>query len=187
MGMDKDQGDMDVGELMIGGGDMDVRELTPMIGGCTRMGMDKDQGDMDVGELMIGGATLMDVDKDQNVNNSNQTKGTIRAYFSQLHLKGMKTTNHFQEERINGGGSSTTTTRLKTTMKKVRTSKKKMGILPKRGAKSRMLSEQLTRDKESVSTQREIGHFFSKIEGIIGSGLGKKLGRIPMGYGQKPL
>ena len=153
------------------------------------MGMDKDQGDMDVGELMIGGGTQMDVDKDQNVNNSNQTKhkGTIRAYFSQLHLKGMKTTNHFQEERINGGGSSTTTTRLKTTMKKVRTSKKKMGILPKRGAKSRILREQLTRDKESVSTQREIGHFFSKIDGIIGSGIGMKLGRIPMGMVQKHL
>ena len=131
----------------------------------------------------------MDVDKEQNVNdsNKNKNKGTIRAYFSQLLLKGMKTTNHFQEGRINGGGSSTTTTRLKTTMKKVRISKKKMGIFPKRGAKSRMLREQLTRDQKSVSSQMEIRQFFSKDDGIIGSGFGKKLGRSPMGDSQKPL
>ena len=147
------------------------------------------EGDVEELTPMIGGGTQMDVDKEQNVNdsNKNKNKGTIRAYFSQLLLKGMKTTNHFQEGRINGGGSSTTTTRLKTTMKKVRNTKKNKGILPKRGAKSRILREQLTRDKESVSTQKEIGHFFSKIDGIIGSGIGMKLGRIPMGMVQKHL
>ena len=109
-------------------------------------------------------------------------QGTIRAYFTKVHLKGMKPTNPFQGDRKNGGGSSITTSNLKTTMKKVRNSKKKMGVLPKRGAKSRMVREQLTREQKSVSSQMEIRHFFSKKVGIIGS----ELGRSPMGDGQKP-
>ena len=114
---------------------------------------------------MNGGGTQMDVDKELNDHDSNKHKGTIRACFSKMHFKGMKTTNKFQGDRINGGGSSLTTTTLKTTMKKVRNSKKNLGVLPKRGAKSRMLREQLTRDQKSVSSQMEIRHFFSKDEG----------------------
>ena len=129
-----------------------------------------------------GGCVRMDVSEEQNNHDSNKYQGTIRAYFSKVHLKGMKPTNPFQGDRKNGGGSSITTSNLKTTMKKVRNSKKKMGVLPKRGAKSRMVREQLTREQKSVSSQMEIRHFFSKKEGIIGSGLG----RSPMGDGQKP-
>ena len=127
----------------------------------------------------------MDVSEELNDHDSNKYQGTIRAYFTKVHLKGMKPTNPFQGDRKNGGGSSITTTNpnLKTTMKKkVRNSKKKMGVLPKRGAKSRMVREQLTREQKSVSSQMEIRHFFSKKEGIIGSGLG----RSPMGDCQKP-
>ena len=129
----------------------------------------------------------MDVDMEHNDDGSNYAnKGTIRAYFYNIHSKGARPTK-FQGKKTNGGGSKPTTTNLKTTMKKSQKSKKKMGTLSTKGAKSRIKGMQLTRELGTDSSQMEISRYFSKKGGKIGTGLCKNIGRIPSGVAFNPL
>ena len=138
-------------------------------------------------ETTIGGGSLpMEVEDDRSYNDSTKYKGTIRAYFTKLHHKGAKPTKPLQREYRFGGGSRTMTNSLKTTMKKVRKSGKKTGILATRGAKSRIGRDLMKQKQGSDSSQMEIGKFFPRKVGIIGPGLAK-IGRIPMGEDQNPL
>ena len=129
-----------------------------------------------------GGSTPMDVDngKSDHKSTSNNTKGTIRAYFSNMHYKGAKPTKPYHGEDKYGGGSKHTTNSLKTTMKKVHKSRKKTGIISTRGAKSRIERELMKKKQGSDSSQMVIGRYFPRKEGIIGPGL-SQYGRIPLG------
>ena len=153
----------------------------PKDGGGTMVGKDREP------DATIGGGSMpMEVEEDKTVNNSNEHKGTIRAFYNTIYHKGAKTTKPLQGEDRNGGGSSTMMKSLKTTMKKVRKSGKKTGITTTRGAKSRIGREFMKQKQGSDSSQMEIRRFFPRKVGIIGPG-SAKIGRIPMGEDQKPL
>ena len=125
----------------------------------------------------------MDVDNGKPDNNSTSNtinKGTIRAYFSNMHFKGAKHTKPYHGETKYGGGSKQMTTFLKTTMKPVQKSRKKTGIISKKGAKSRIGRELSRKYKGSDSSQMEIGSYFSRKEEIIGPGSSQS-GSIPLG------
>ena len=83
--------------------------------------------------------------------------------------------------KTKGGGSKTTKSTLKTTMKRTSISGKILGFYAAKGAKSKSQGKKLTRESGTDSSQMEITQYFSKLGGIIGSGIDKTLGRIPMG------
>ena len=116
-------------------------------------------------------------------------KGTIRAYFSNMHSQGPQTTNPNQWREKNGGGSRSMVSSLKTKMKKSHKSGnlKKMGKSTARGAKSRRKGEQLTREILADSSHTGIKKFFFKINGIIETGEGPVDGRILLGIIKNPL
>ena len=113
-----------------------------------------------------------------------ENKGTIRAYFSNILFQGHRPTKPIQRKGKNVGGSKGSkcaSSNLTTTMKKSKKSGKKMGILETKGAKSKRKREQLTRGVGPDSSQMVIRNYFTKKLGIIGTGLVKKYGNIPMG------
>ena len=135
-----------------------------------------------------GGFDTMDMDMEHHVADyTNYKKGTIQALFCKMHSKGAKTTTIQGRKEINGGGSRHTAKDLRTTMKKTRKSRTKMGITSMRGAKSTSGGSKvkLSRDSLSDSSQMEIGKYFFKLEGIIGPN--KMNCGNPMGKLQIPL
>ena len=82
--------------------------------------------------------------------------------------------------------ASSLTTRMKKSQKSGNL-KKKMGNSNARGAKSRRKGEQLTRGVLSDSSQMEIKKYFTRKNGIIGTGIDRFDGRIPLGDAKIPL
>ena len=80
-----------------------------------------------------GGSTAMDVDREQLDDDPNYaSKGTKRAKFYNIILKGARQTK-LHGRKANGGGSNATKSTLKTTMKKTSNPRKKLGIYTARG------------------------------------------------------
>ena len=132
----------------------------------------------------------MEMDGDHEDKDLNRhTRGTIKALFYNMHSKGARPMNFQGRRNTNGGGSNPTAKVLKTTMKKTSTSRKKMGTSAIRGAKSRNKGKplKLTGELKTDSSQKEIGHYFFKLGGIIGTGSDKICGRIPLGEARIPL
>ena len=112
-------------------------------------------------------------------------RGTIKAHFSKLIIQGQKASKLVQREEKNDGGSKSANSNLKTTMKPQKT-RKKLGPKLMRGAKSTIKKGKLPRETEPDSSQMRISSYFYKKLGIIGNGLAKNLGNIPMGNAENP-